>query len=82
MMLSGMHTVADIFCCCCGGIIGWKYEAAHETSQKYKRKEVCPRKVQARTFLTVTDFMHLPNRGRIVVEMDFSAELFIDIHPE
>jgi hypothetical protein len=25
MMLSGMHTVADIFCCCCGGIIGWKY---------------------------------------------------------
>ncbi|KAG6755256.1 hypothetical protein POTOM_041074 [Populus tomentosa] len=36
MMLSGMHTVADIFCCCCGGIIGWKYEAAHEMSQKYK----------------------------------------------
>nr|GMC56660.1 protein yippee-like At5g53940 [Ipomoea batatas] len=25
MMLSGMHTVADIFCCCCGQIIGWKY---------------------------------------------------------
>ncbi|OAY54842.1 protein yippee-like At5g53940 [Manihot esculenta] len=36
MMLSGMHTVADIFCCCCGQIIGWKYEAAHEKSQKYK----------------------------------------------
>ncbi|KAF2314357.1 hypothetical protein GH714_025659 [Hevea brasiliensis] len=35
-MLSGMHTVADIFCCCCGQIIGWKYEAAHEKSQKYK----------------------------------------------
>ncbi|KAF9672775.1 hypothetical protein SADUNF_Sadunf11G0079300 [Salix dunnii] len=27
MMLSGMHTVADIFCCCCGGIIGWKYDS-------------------------------------------------------
>ncbi|XP_059283185.1 protein yippee-like At5g53940 [Lycium ferocissimum] len=36
MMLSGMHTVADIFCCCCGQIVGWKYEAAHEKSQKYK----------------------------------------------
>ncbi|XP_052179229.1 protein yippee-like At5g53940 [Diospyros lotus] len=36
MMLSGMHTVADIFCCCCGQIVGWKYEVAHEDSQKYK----------------------------------------------
>lgn len=35
-MLSGMHTVADIFCCCCGQIVGWKYESAHEKSQKYK----------------------------------------------
>ncbi|XP_071907382.1 protein yippee-like At5g53940 isoform X2 [Coffea arabica] len=36
MMLSGMHTVADIYCCCCGQIVGWKYEAAHVKSQKYK----------------------------------------------
>ncbi|XP_039012991.1 protein yippee-like At5g53940 [Hibiscus syriacus] len=36
LMLSGMHTVADIFCCCCGQIVGWKYEAAYEKSQKYK----------------------------------------------
>ncbi|KNA04814.1 hypothetical protein SOVF_196230 [Spinacia oleracea] len=35
-MLSGMHTVADIFCCSCGQIVGWKYESAHEKSQKYK----------------------------------------------
>lgn len=35
-MLSGMHTVADIFCCCCGQTVGWKYEAAREESQKYK----------------------------------------------
>ncbi|KAJ6770353.1 hypothetical protein OIU79_021076 [Salix purpurea] len=47
-----------------------------------KEGKFVPRKVQARTFLTVTDFMHLPHKGRIVVEMDFSAELFIDIHPE
>lgn len=25
MMLSGTHTVADIFCCYCGQIVGWKY---------------------------------------------------------
>ncbi|RDY11556.1 Protein yippee-like, partial [Mucuna pruriens] len=25
MMISGMHTVEDIFCCCCGQILGWKY---------------------------------------------------------
>lgn len=36
MMLSGMHTVTDIFCCRCGQIIGWKYETVQEKSQKYK----------------------------------------------
>lgn len=25
VMLSGLHTVGDIFCCCCGQIVGWKY---------------------------------------------------------
>ncbi|ESW13768.1 hypothetical protein PHAVU_008G224700 [Phaseolus vulgaris] len=35
-MLTGMHTVADIFCVGCGSIVGWKYETAHEESQKYK----------------------------------------------
>ena len=25
MMLSGMHTVEDIFCCSCGQYLGWKY---------------------------------------------------------
>ncbi|XP_025885788.2 protein yippee-like [Solanum lycopersicum] len=36
MMMTGMHTVADIFCICCGSNVGWKYETAHEMSQKYK----------------------------------------------
>ncbi|KAK7294684.1 hypothetical protein RJT34_17575 [Clitoria ternatea] len=36
MMITGMHTVVDIFCVACGSIVGWKYEAAHEKSQKYK----------------------------------------------
>ncbi|XP_040988454.1 protein yippee-like At5g53940 isoform X2 [Juglans microcarpa x Juglans regia] len=46
LMLSGLHTVADIFCCCCGQIVGWKYEAAHERSQKYKEgKYVLERRI-------------------------------------
>ncbi|GLT51463.1 hypothetical protein SLA2020_248770 [Shorea laevis] len=36
MMTTGMHTVVDIFCVCCGSIVGWKYETAHEKNQKYK----------------------------------------------
>ncbi|KAB2034307.1 hypothetical protein CXB51_003545 [Gossypium anomalum] len=36
LMITGLHTVADIFCIGCGSIVGWKYEFAHEKSQKYK----------------------------------------------
>lgn len=25
MMMTGMHTVVDIFCVGCGSIVGWKY---------------------------------------------------------
>ncbi|XP_047950757.1 protein yippee-like At5g53940 isoform X2 [Salvia hispanica] len=36
MMISGMHTLSDVFCCSCGHLLGWKYLVAHEESQKYK----------------------------------------------
>ncbi|AES79508.1 hypothetical protein MtrunA17_Chr7g0242231 [Medicago truncatula] len=36
MMITGWHTVVDIFCVTCGSIVGWKYEAASEKNQKYK----------------------------------------------
>ncbi|KAF5750839.1 Yippee family zinc-binding protein putative isoform 2 [Tripterygium wilfordii] len=36
MMMTGMHTVVDIFCVGCGSIVGWKYESAYEKSQQYK----------------------------------------------
>ncbi|XP_004505081.1 protein yippee-like At5g53940 [Cicer arietinum] len=36
LMISGLHTVEDIFCCCCGQIMGWKYVVAHEKSEVYK----------------------------------------------
>nr|XP_010923052.1 protein yippee-like isoform X4 [Elaeis guineensis] len=36
MMMTGLHTVSDIFCVGCGSIVGWKYDAAHDKNQKYK----------------------------------------------
>ncbi|KAL1544770.1 protein yippee-like [Salvia divinorum] len=36
LMMTGAHTVADIYCVQCCSILGWKYEMAHEKSQKYK----------------------------------------------
>ena len=36
--MTGMHTVADIRCAgeTCGSVLGWKYVAAEDESQKYK----------------------------------------------
>ncbi|KAM7254775.1 hypothetical protein ACFE04_020016 [Oxalis oulophora] len=36
MMLTGLHTVQAIFCCCCGQYVGWKYIAAHDENEKFK----------------------------------------------
>lgn len=36
VLLTGLHAVADIFCDCCKTTLGWKYEHAFESSQKYK----------------------------------------------
>lgn len=33
LMLSGLHTVEDIFCCCCGQYVGWKYVSFYFISQ-------------------------------------------------
>ncbi|KAL8161017.1 hypothetical protein V2J09_012506 [Rumex salicifolius] len=35
-MMTGLHTVADIFCVGCGSILGWRYETAHVRNEKYK----------------------------------------------
>ncbi|RVW14818.1 Protein yippee-like [Vitis vinifera] len=35
-LMTGLHTVADVFCCDCCQVLGWKYERAYEESQKYK----------------------------------------------
>lgn len=35
-LLTGLHAVADIYCESCKNTLGWKYEQAFESSQKYK----------------------------------------------
>ncbi|KAJ5195166.1 uncharacterized protein N7498_008604 [Penicillium cinerascens] len=35
-LVTGAHTVSDVSCALCGGVLGWKYVAAEEESQRYK----------------------------------------------
>ncbi|KAK2762818.1 hypothetical protein FQN54_000993 [Arachnomyces sp. PD_36] len=35
-LVTGAHTVSDISCFHCGSVLGWKYVAAEEESQRYK----------------------------------------------
>lgn len=35
-LVTGGHTVSDISCAQCGSVLGWKYVAAEESSQRYK----------------------------------------------
>ena len=35
-MTTGRHVVRDITCRTCGEVVGWKYDKAYESSEKYK----------------------------------------------
>ncbi|XP_077248504.1 protein yippee-like At4g27745 [Tasmannia lanceolata] len=35
-LVTGLHTVADVQCCDCREVLGWKYLRAYEETQKYK----------------------------------------------
>ncbi|KAL1917918.1 uncharacterized protein VTP21DRAFT_3752 [Calcarisporiella thermophila] len=36
LLITGLHTVADVFCDVCQTTVGWKYIYAYEDSQRYK----------------------------------------------
>ncbi|KAJ0082179.1 hypothetical protein Patl1_10658 [Pistacia atlantica] len=67
MMLSGLHTVEDIFCVCCGQILGWKYVAAHDRNQKYKEGKF--------VLESTAILIHFSNRWRIA---EATEELNLD----
>ncbi|MCJ1237369.1 hypothetical protein MMC14_005354 [Varicellaria rhodocarpa] len=35
-LVTGAHTVSDVSCAFCGSLLGWKYVAAEEETQRYK----------------------------------------------
>jgi hypothetical protein len=35
-MSTGLHVVRDIYCIKCGTTVGWKYDRAYQSEQKYK----------------------------------------------
>ncbi|GMP61102.1 hypothetical protein CsSME_00023700 [Camellia sinensis var. sinensis] len=39
-LMTGLHTVADVYCSDCREVLGWKYERAYEDSQKYKEGKI------------------------------------------
>ena len=36
LLITGLHSVSDIFCQRCNTLVGWTYKRAYEASQKYK----------------------------------------------
>ncbi|KAJ6879634.1 protein yippee-like [Populus alba x Populus x berolinensis] len=39
-LITGLHTIADVYCSDCGELLGWKYWKAYEESQKYKEGKI------------------------------------------
>lgn len=35
-LVTGLHTVADVYCSDCREVLGWKYVRAYVRTQKYK----------------------------------------------
>lgn len=35
-LMTGLYSVADIYCSNCGEVLGWKYVRAYDASQQFK----------------------------------------------
>lgn len=46
MLMTGLHTVADISCSVCCGKVGWVYIKSPERNQKYKENKFIVEKVR------------------------------------
>eukprot|EP00252_Welwitschia_mirabilis_P006267 TRINITY_DN1709_c0_g1_i2.p1 TRINITY_DN1709_c0_g1~~TRINITY_DN1709_c0_g1_i2.p1 ORF type:complete len:112 (+),score=19.39 TRINITY_DN1709_c0_g1_i2:243-578(+) len=40
IMITGLHTVTDVYCKCCSQLLGWRYEKAYAEQEKYKEGKV------------------------------------------
>ena len=50
-MLTGRHTVRDVFCTVCSEKLGWCYEYANEESQRYKEGKVILEKLMIKDIM-------------------------------
>lgn len=39
-LITGLHTIADVYCSHCRELLGWKYEQAYQAPQKYKEGKI------------------------------------------
>lgn len=45
LLITGLHSVSDIFCKRCEALVGWTYSRAYENSQKYKEGKFIVEKI-------------------------------------
>ncbi|KAI3498192.1 hypothetical protein L1887_33961 [Cichorium endivia] len=38
-LITGLHTVTDVYCSDCREVLGWRYEKAYDEAQKYKESK-------------------------------------------
>lgn len=58
MLITGMHSVCDIFCNRCKTLVGWTYAKAYEPSQKYKEGKFIIEKIHLHLEETLYGIQH------------------------
>jgi hypothetical protein len=59
-LITGLHTVCDIFCKRCETLVGWTYLKAHESNQKYKEGKFIVEKINLHAEPSGDDWMSHP----------------------
>jgi hypothetical protein len=58
LLITGMHSVCDIFCKRCKTLVGWTYAKAYESSQKYKEGKFIIEKIHLHLEETLYGIQH------------------------
>ena len=58
LLITGLHSVCDIFCKRCKNMVGWTYARAYEASQKYKEGKYIIEKINLH--LEESDYYDVP----------------------
>jgi hypothetical protein len=58
LLITGMHSVCDIFCKRCKTLVGWTYSKAYEPSQKYKEGKFIIEKIHLHLEETLYGIQH------------------------